>query len=84
VAEGKKLVICTHGKAGATLLSPEEGWIDLPALEVPVVDSNGAGDYFFAGFLAGWMNKESLGRCMEMGNEMGAQCVQSLTPTSRS
>jgi sugar/nucleoside kinase (ribokinase family) len=46
IERGKKLVICTHGKEGATLLSPTEGWIEQPALQVPVADSNGAGDNF--------------------------------------
>ena len=52
IAEGKELVVCTHGKQGASLLTKDGCWMDQPALPgMPVVDSNGAGDSFFAGFL---------------------------------
>lgn len=74
---GKKLVVCTHGKEGASLLSKESGWIDVPAETVPIVDTNGAGDNFFAGFLYGWLKGSDLGTCMHYGTKAAATCVQS-------
>lgn len=77
VSMGKKLVVCTHGKAGATLLSPNGGWIDVEAETVEVVDTNGAGDSFFAGFQYGWLQQEPLHTCMQYGTRAAALCVQS-------
>lgn len=77
IERDKKLVVCTHGKEGASLLSVNDGWIDMPALEVPIVDTNGAGDNFFAGFLYGWLYKEPLTTCMSFGSRAAALCVQS-------
>jgi sugar/nucleoside kinase (ribokinase family) len=54
VEEGKKLVVCTHGRRGSSALTRGGTWIDTPAIEQPqLVDTNGAGDAFFAGFLYG-------------------------------
>jgi sugar/nucleoside kinase (ribokinase family) len=75
IASGKKLVICTHGKKGASLLTEKGEWIELPALEMKVVDSNGAGDSFFAGFLFGWLQQLPLQQCMQYGTICGAYAV---------
>lgn len=74
---GKKIVVCTHGKAGASLLSKETGWIELPSEAVPIVDTNGAGDNFFAGFLYGWLKGSPLDTCLQLGTRAAATCVQS-------
>jgi sugar/nucleoside kinase (ribokinase family) len=76
--EGKELVVCTHGKKGASLLTKEGQWIEVSALlNYPVVDTNGAGDAFFSGFLSGWMKNFELTTCMQMGAVCGALCVGS-------
>ena len=50
-----RVAICTHGASGASGLTAEEGWVDIPAMPVlDVVDTNGAGDAFFAGFAVEW------------------------------
>jgi sugar/nucleoside kinase (ribokinase family) len=77
VESGKKLVVCTHGKAGASLLDKETGWIEVPAEQVPIVDTNGAGDNFFAGFVYGWLKGKDLVSCMQFGTRAAATCVQS-------
>jgi sugar/nucleoside kinase (ribokinase family) len=78
IENGKELVICTHGKAGASLLTKEGEWIDQPAiLNYPMVDANGAGDSFFAGFLYGWIKKEPLLTCMQMGTICAGLCIGS-------
>jgi len=53
VARGCRLAVCTDGAAGALALDAD-GWIEVPAAPVAdVVDTNGAGDAFFAGLLSG-------------------------------
>lgn len=50
LANGATTVVCTLGAAGAVALDAE-GWHEVEATPVEVVDTNGAGDAFFAGFL---------------------------------
>jgi fructokinase len=45
------LVVLTRGPAGATAFTPE-GWLDVPAIPVQVVDTVGAGDAFMAGLIS--------------------------------
>jgi sugar/nucleoside kinase (ribokinase family) len=54
LAAGAETVVCTHGSAGASVLTAA-GWVDVAPVEVAdVVDTNGAGDAWFAGFAAAW------------------------------
>jgi sugar/nucleoside kinase (ribokinase family) len=73
---GKKLVICTHGKQGATLLTKQGEWLEQAALtNMTIADSNGAGDSFFAGFLFGFIQNKPLQTCLQYGAICGAYCV---------
>ncbi|GAA1854404.1 carbohydrate kinase family protein [Myceligenerans crystallogenes] len=51
VDRGATTVVCTLGAKGAIALT-NHGWSECPAEPADVVDTNGAGDAFFAGFLA--------------------------------
>ncbi|MGB5167149.1 MAG: PfkB family carbohydrate kinase [Acidimicrobiia bacterium] len=78
VAAGTRVAICTHGAAGASGLSSVDGWVDVPAVSVPgVVDTNGAGDAFFAGFVVAWHRGNGLAAAMDAGAEAAAEAVQS-------
>ncbi len=78
ISGGKKLVVCTHGKAGATALTPAGEWIEQPALlHYPMTDANGAGDAFFSGFLFGWMQDKPIKTCMQFGAVCAALCIGS-------
>lgn len=80
IQQGKELVICTHGKAGATLLTKSGEWLEQPALnDIKIVDSNGAGDSFFAGFLYAYLHHFPLQRCLQYGAICGAYAVCSPT-----
>jgi sugar/nucleoside kinase (ribokinase family) len=75
---GKKLVVCTSGKNGAKAITMygercEVGIVDA----YPVVDTNGAGDAFFAGFLFGHVRNFDLTGCMKLGSIAGGLCVSS-------
>jgi acarbose 7IV-phosphotransferase len=84
IAAGKELVICTHGKAGASLLAKDGTRIEQPAiLSYPMVDANGAGDSFFSGFLYGWLNGRSPVRCMQMGAVCAGLCINDEELASR-
>lgn len=66
-------VVATAGAEGAYLLTAG-GLTRVPAVtpRAPVVDSNGAGDAFAAGFLFGRLTGEDLGRCALYGSVAGA------------
>ncbi len=49
---GPRLAVCTRGASGAIAMDAARRRYAVAAVEVDVVDSNGAGDAFFAGFLA--------------------------------
>lgn len=76
--EGKELVVVTHGKKGSTGLSRDGKWIEVEAVPgVELVDSNGAGDAYFSGFLYGYSKGYNLKKCMQTGSIAGAMCVSS-------
>lgn len=86
IAAGTGVVVCTHGADGASGLTATEGWIDVPAIPVPdIVDTNGAGDAFFAGFAAAWLADSGLAAALHRGAELAAAVVQSpqLAPIER-
>ena len=78
IAAGTNVAVCTHGNAGASGITAEDGWVDVPALPVAVVDTNGAGDAFFAGFATAWLQQRTLRTAMEHGTEAAAAAVQSV------
>lgn len=76
IAAGKRLVICTHGRAGATALDAQQRWIDVPALtDYPQCDTNGAGDSFLAGVLWGHLRGLPLEVCLRLGAIVAGLCV---------
>ena len=75
---GKELVVCTHGKEGATALMKNGEWIYVPALtDIEIIDSNGAGDNFFSGFVYAYTKGKSVKVSMRYGTICGALCVNS-------
>ncbi len=78
IAGGKQLVVCTQGADGAVALNSDGEMLDMPAQHVPdLVDTNGAGDAFFAGFLAAHLDGRSLRHCLERATQVAASCVRS-------
>jgi acarbose 7IV-phosphotransferase len=76
ISKGKRLVICTHGKAGASLLTSSGEWLEqsiIPGLSI--ADSNGAGDSFFSGFLYAYLQEMSLQKCLQYGAICGGYAV---------
>jgi len=78
IDEGKELVVVTHGKNGSTGLSKGGQWFDIEAItNFELVDSNGAGDAFFSGFLYGFNQGYELEKCMKYGTLVGGLCINS-------
>ena len=78
IEDGKELVVCTHGKRGATALTKSGKWIDEPAISnFKLVDSNGAGDNFFSGFLWAYLTGKPINECMKYASICGALCITS-------
>ncbi len=78
IEAGATAAVATHGRAGASGITKSEGWIDVPAVPVPnVVDTNGAGDGFFAGFATAWMLESGLHEALRAGASQGARAVAS-------
>jgi acarbose 7IV-phosphotransferase len=78
IKSGKKLVVCTHGKSGATALTSEGKWIEEEILDkFKKVDTNGAGDAFFTGFLYGHSKGKSIKECMRYGTITAGMCITS-------
>lgn len=76
ITDGKKMVVCTHGKQGATLLGDSGLRIDVKGLpDMKITDSNGAGDSFFAGLLYGYLTGKDWRTCMQYGSICGAWAV---------
>lgn len=73
-----ELVVITNGEAGS-VLATREGVETIPACSVErVIDSTGAGDAFWGGFLAGEVLGLSLHDSALLGNACGAVCVERL------
>ncbi|MDJ0925202.1 MAG: PfkB family carbohydrate kinase [Acidimicrobiia bacterium] len=75
---GTTVAVCTHGSAGASGLTAEAGWVDIPAVPVTdMVDTNGAGDAFFAGFATEWLTSADLAGSLSRGADLAAAALQS-------
>ena len=66
---GAKLVCLTLGEHGAYILTQEEG-LAIPVRPTEVLDTTGAGDAYWAGFLSGWLQGRSPQECGESGRAM--------------
>jgi acarbose 7IV-phosphotransferase len=77
VGRGTSLVVVTQGAAGATAMTAEET-VHVPAERVDrVVDTNGAGDAFVAGFLHARLGRAALRVAMAAGHHQAARCLAS-------
>jgi sugar/nucleoside kinase (ribokinase family) len=71
---GASTVVCTLGARGAVARTAE-GWFECPADPVDVVDTNGAGDAFFAGFFAAHVSGAGTAECLRAGARQATRAL---------
>ena len=71
---GASTVVCTLGARGAGARTAE-GWFECPAEPVDVVDTNGAGDAFFAGFFAAHLTGAGTPECLRAGARQATRAL---------
>lgn len=77
-ATGRDLVVATLGSAGALALTHDGRWLEIPVEPVDaVVDTNGAGDAFAAGVIAGELRGLPIDKALGLGAHQAALAVQS-------
>ena len=77
VAAGASIGVVTRGAAGATAVTAD-AVVDVPAAPVArIVDTNGAGDAFFAGFLHAHLDGADVPAALRAGAEQAARCLGS-------
>ena len=69
------IAVVKVGKEGAFVKQGNRKW-HIPAFETTVIDTTGAGDFFAAGFLAGYANACDLGKCGAIGSIMAGEVIQ--------
>ena len=72
------LVIITRGDKGVVIISKDE-YVEVPAdTDVEVIDLNGAGDGFAAGFLYGYVKELPLKTCGEIGVAIASEVISTV------
>ena len=74
---GPRLAVCTLGARGAVALTASGERATVAAHPVDVVDTNGAGDAFFAGFLAASLQNAPLEGCLDAGARQAVVALSS-------
>ncbi len=72
-----RIAVVTTGKKGCWVANESEV-IHSPAMPAKVVDTTGAGDFFEAGFLHGYLTGKDLKTCAYYGNLLGKSAVEVL------
>jgi sugar/nucleoside kinase (ribokinase family) len=78
---GRVRVVAKLGASGAASLEGGS-MVSVPAPEVEVADTTGAGDSFDAGFLHAWLRERPLEECLRHGVAAGSLSTRSLGGTS--
>lgn len=77
IHKGKKVAVCTRGEKGALAMDYSGEIVAVDAVaNSEVIDSNGAGDAFFAGFLHGYRRHAPIAACLDYGSLTAALCIQ--------
>jgi len=78
---GVKIAGVKMGREGCYVLS-DDGEVRFPIYEVETIDSSGAGDSWYAGFLTGLLKGWCVERAAKFGNATAAHCVQAIGCTA--
>jgi len=69
------LVIVKRGENGAIAISDHVEIIEVPAQQVEVIDTTGAGDSFAAGFMSAWFKDSNLESALKTGITRASVCI---------
>ena len=75
---GVKIVAVKLGSKGCYVTDRSRTTHDSEPFKVKAVDTTGAGDAFYAGFLYGLINEKSLSECGQMGNFVASRSVMKM------
>ncbi|KAF5074495.1 carbohydrate kinase family protein [Proteiniclasticum sp. QWL-01] len=75
LGQGGKLIVATHGKEGSTAFWNHR-FYEQSAHDFHLVDSEGAGDNYFAGFLVEYLKKQNLERSLMMASVAGGLSIE--------
>ena len=77
--QGVETVCLTLGSKGVKLSQKGKGVIELPAVKVEkVIDSTGAGDAFWSGFLFAYIKEKPIEKCLEVALQLAALKLQNV------
>lgn len=79
VSRGMRIAVATFGEKGS-LAWDGERFYEGPVFPARVVNTVGAGDSYIAGFLAGILKGEPIGKAMEQGARVAARVVSVFEP----
>jgi adenosine kinase len=76
-----RIVVFTNGAEPTVLVNSAEPdnpkrFPVTPLSDEQIVDTNGAGDAFAGGFIAALIDGKNWDQCVEVGQVMGAMCIQ--------
>lgn len=75
ISMGVEIVAVKLGKEGCWIKTRSKE-MRIPARNVKVVDTTGAGDAFNAGFLYGYLNGNDVETCGKLGNYVASLCIE--------
>lgn len=78
-SEGVDTVCLTLGSRGVKLSQKNKDLIQLPAIQIDVVqDATGAGDAFWSGFLFAYIKEKPIEKCLEVALQLAALKLQNV------
>lgn len=75
LAHGGRLIVATHAGKGSTAFF-QDRFYEQSAHDFTLVDSTGAGDCYFSGFLVEYLKKQSLERSLMMASVCGGLSIE--------
>ncbi len=77
--EGVDIICLTLGSKGVKLSQKGKGITQMPAIKIDkIIDSTGAGDAFWSGFLFAYIKEKQINDCLDIGLKLAALKLQNI------